>query len=124
MPTSTAVPISAYWTAIRHERDRLAQRRAARPAGHDAHAPAADVDLVAVAGGLVALELQPDEPALRVLLALEQRLAADEVLVAGQRDGEADAGLERVDLIVELVAGEDQPGLDPQDVERLEARAA
>ena len=38
-----------------------------------------------------------------------------------QVDREADARLERVDLVVELVAGEDQPRLDAQDVERLEA---
>ena len=41
-----------------------------------------------------------------------------------ERHGEADAGLEGIDLVVELVAGEDQPGLDPQHVERVEARAA
>ncbi len=35
-------------------------------------------------------------------------------------DREADAGLERVDLVVELVAREDQPRLDPQHVERVE----
>ena len=45
---------------------------------------------------------------------------ADEVLVVVQRDGEPDPRLERIDLVVELVAGEDQPGLDPQHVERLE----
>ena len=53
-------------------------------------------------------------------LPLLERRAADEVLVRLEVDREADAGLERVDLVVELVAGEDQPGLDPEDVERLE----
>ncbi len=46
--------------------------------------------------------------------------AADEVLLVVERHREADAGLERVDLVVELVAREDQPGLDAQHVERLE----
>ena len=36
-------------------------------------------------------------------------------------DREADPGLERVDLVVELVAREDQAGLDAQHVERVEA---
>ena len=71
-------------------------------------------------GRLVPLELEPDEHALRMRLPLPERVAADEVLVRVEIDGEADAGLEGVDLVVELVAGEDQPGLDAQDVERLE----
>ena len=71
-------------------------------------------------GRFVALQLEPDEPALRVLLAFEQSVAADEVLVVGKSHGESDPGLERVDLVVELVAGEDQSRLDAQDVERLE----
>ena len=37
-----------------------------------------------------------------------------------QVDREPDARLERVDLVVELVAREDQPRLDAKDVERLE----
>ena len=66
------------------------------------------------------VELEPDERPLRVRLALLERLAADEVVVRSEIDREADARLERVDLVVELVAGEDQPRLDAQDVERLE----
>src|SRR6185312_5160019 len=77
-------------------------------------------DGVAVAGGLVALKFEAHEPSLRVFIALEQRLAADEVLLVRERDREADPGLERIDLIGELVAGEDQARLDPQHVERLE----
>ena len=76
---------------------------------------------VAVRGRLVALELEPDELALRVRLARDQRLLAEEVAVGVERDREADPGLERVDLVVELVAGEDQPRLDPHHVERVEA---
>src|SRR3954447_15063839 len=103
--------------------DVLAQRRAARSRRDDAdlRAPARLVDAVAVAGGLVAGELEAHEPALRVLAALDQRLLADEVLRRVEREGEADAGLERVDLVVELVAGEDQPRLDAEHVERVEA---
>ena len=51
-----------------------------------------------------------------MLLALDQRVTADEVLIA-ERHGEPDARLERVDLVVELVAGEDQAGLDPETIE-------
>ncbi len=57
---------------------------------------------------------------LRVSLAFHERVAADEVLVRVQVDSEADTGLERVDLVVELGAREDEPRLDSEDVERLE----
>src|SRR5262249_40666169 len=93
---------------------------AARPARDDAHALAADVDLVTVARGLVALELEPDEDALRVRGPLLERGAADEVVVRLKVHREPDARLEGVDLVVELVAGEDQPRLDAEDVQRLE----
>ena len=85
-------------------------------------APAVDPDLVAVPGRLVALELEPDEPALGMRGALDERVLADEVVLAVELDREADAGLERVDLVVELVAGEDQACLDADHVERLEAQ--
>ncbi len=104
------------------ERDVLAQYRAPGAAGDHADLRAADVHAIAVAGDLVAGELEADERALRVRLALDQRLLADEVVaVLVQRDGEPDAGLERVDLVVELIVGEDQRRLDPQHVERREA---
>ena len=73
------------------ERDVLLEDRAARPARDDADALAADVDLVAVTGGLVPLELEPDERALRMRVALLERGASDEVVVGPQVDGEADA---------------------------------
>src|SRR5262245_61845560 len=81
---------------------------------------AADVDAVAVARGLVAFELQPDQHPLRMLAPLGERVATAEVvaLVGGYR--EADSRLERVDLVVELVTGEDQTGLDAEHVERLQ----
>src|SRR5438105_3225931 len=56
-----------------------------------------------------------------MLLALDKRLAPDEVLLVCERDREPDPRFKRVDLVVELIAGEDQAGLDPQDVKRLEA---
>ena len=73
-----------------------------------------------MAGGLVAREVQADQRALRVRLALDERVLADEVLVDVECHGEADAGLERVDLVVELVAGEDQARLDAEHVKRVE----
>ena len=79
------------------------------------------MDAVAVPGRLVALELEPDEHPLRMRAPLEERVAADEVVLLVGRDREADPGLEGVDLVVELVAGEDQARLDPQHVERVEA---
>src|SRR5687768_13241036 len=53
--------------------------------------------------------------------ALFERPAADEILVATQVDGEPDACLERVDLVVVLVAGGDEAGLDAHHVECVEA---
>ena len=103
------------------ERDVLLEDRAARAARHDADPLPADVDLVAVARGLVPRELEPDQDPLRMRLPLLERRPADEVVVRPQIDGEADSRLEGVDLVVELVAGEDQARLDAQDVERLEA---
>src|SRR3954453_6212574 len=104
------------------ESDVLAQRRAARAGRDDAdlRPPARLVHAVAVARGLGAGELEPDERALRGGLALDERLLADEVLVDVECHREADAGLERVDLVVELVAGEDEARLDAQHVERVE----
>ena len=104
------------------ERDVLLQDRAARPARDDADALTADVDLVAVAGGLVAFELEPDERALRVRVPLLERGASRRSRRPScEIDGEADPGLEGIDLVVELVPGEDEPRLDAQHVERLEA---
>ncbi len=48
--------------------------------------------------------------------------ATDEVFVAPKVHGEPDARFERVDLVVVLVAHRDQPGFDPQDVERVQAQ--
>ena len=90
------------------------------PRGDHADLRPADVDAVAVAGDLVALQLETDEHALRVRPAPGERLLADEVVVLVGRDDETDPGLERVDLVVELDAREDEPGLDPEDVERVE----
>jgi hypothetical protein len=69
-----------------------------------------------VPGRLVALELEAHELPLWVGGALGQRLLADEVVLGVELDREADPGLEGVDLVVELVAGEDQPRLDPDHV--------
>ena len=53
--------------------------------------------------GLFARELQPHQLALRVGLAPDQRLLADEViLLALQRHRETDAGLEGIGLVAEL----------------------
>ena len=51
---------------------------------------------------------------------LYERLLPDEVVLLVRRDGEPDPRLERVDLVVELVAREDEPRLDPEHVERIE----
>ena len=63
------------------EREVLAQRRAAGAAGDHAHPLAADVDLVAMAGGLIALELEADESPLRMGGALGERLLSGEVVL-------------------------------------------
>ena len=58
---------------------------------------------------------------MRVGLAFDQGIAADEVVLFGlDWHGEADARLEGVGLVGELGAGEDEAGLDPEQVECLE----
>ena len=103
------------------ERDVLLEHGRADAARDDPDLLAPDVHGVAVSGGLVAFELESDERALGMLASFLERRPADEVLVAAQVDREPDARLERVDLVVVLVAGRDQAGLDPQHVERVEA---
>jgi hypothetical protein len=104
------------------ERDGLREHRRADAAGDDAHLGPADIDRIAVMSRLLPFDLKPDEAPLRCRLAPDQRLLADEVAGLGaERHGEADAGLERVGFIAEFVAGEDEPGLDPQHIERFEA---
>ena len=90
-------------------------------AGDDADPLAADVDAVAVAGAPPARPARGRRAALRVRPALLSAARPTKSSSVLERDGEADPGLERVDLVVELVAGEDQARLDPQRVERLEA---
>src|SRR5213078_1178339 len=68
----------------------------------------------------VPLQLEPDETPLRMLAALGERLLADVAVVFRLRHREANAGLERVDLVVELRTREHEPRLDPEHVERLE----
>ena len=49
---------------------------------------------------LIGVDLEADERPLRVRLALDQRIAPDEVLLVCEGDREADSRLERVNLIV------------------------
>src|SRR5262249_55046483 len=73
------------------EGDVLLEHRRAHAARDDAHLVAADVDAVAVTGGLVALQLETDQHALRMRPSLGERLTTDEVVVLVGRDGEADS---------------------------------
>ena len=82
LPTSTAVPSSAYWIAIRQSAMFFRSVGLRVPLVTTPTRWRPDVDLVAVPGGLVAVELEPDELALRVRGALDQRVLADEVVVA------------------------------------------
>src|SRR5262245_53467565 len=79
------------------------------------------MDAVAMSDAFIGIDLEADEPAARVSLApLERRFADEVVALRGERDGEVDAGFERVGLVGELITRKDEPRLDPQDVERLE----
>ena len=115
-----SVPSSAYWTAIRQRATFLRSvgervplvttpmRR--RPSQTSSPCPAVSLPSSS----------SPTSTRCGCCRALDQRLLADEVVLGVELDREADARLERVDLVVELVAGEDQPGLDADHVERLE----
>ena len=78
------------------------------------------MDAVTVGGGLVPFKFQANERVLRVCLALNQSVLADEILVAVEHDGEADPSLERINLVIKLIAGEDKAGFNPNEVERVE----
>ena len=71
-------------------------------------------------GGLVPFKFQANERVLRVCLALNQSVLTDEILIAVEHDGKADPGLERINLVVEFIAGEDEAGFNPNEVERVE----
>src|SRR5499427_10879309 len=78
---------------------------------------------VAVRGGLIALEFQPDQGALWGSLTPFQRRAANEVvLLRLQGDGKSDSRLVGIDLVAELIPGEDQARLDPEHVQRIQAQ--
>ena len=100
----------------------LLQDRGAGGAGDRADLGAADMDAIALPRRLIAVELEADELIAGMLLAAEHRLAADELLITLESDGEADARLEGIDLVGELIAGEDEPRLDPQHIQGLEAQ--
>src|SRR5262249_35579335 len=88
------------------ERDVLLQDGRPRPTRDHAALRAPDVTALAVRRHLVPLQLEPDQPPLRMLAPLRQRLLADVVLLLRLRHGEADARFERIDLVVELRPGE------------------
>src|SRR5215475_10519129 len=100
--------------------DVLFQDRGTRAAGDGPYLGAVDMHAVALPRRLVAVELEPDKLPARVFLAAKYRLAADEFLVALHRDSKSDARLIRIDLIGELIPGEDKSRLDAQHVEGFE----
>ncbi|MPL84472.1 hypothetical protein SDC9_30437 [bioreactor metagenome] len=100
------------------ERDPLARAGRVHGRADLAHLRPPDPHAIAVKDRVLALDLEADELARRRLLAPAQRLAPDEIGgLRFQRHGEADAGLERVGLVGEIVAREDQPRLDPAQIE-------
>ena len=69
-------------------------------------------------------ELQPDSVALRVRCRSSSAVRPTKSSSVFQIDGEADPGLERVDLVVDLVSGEDQAATRCAGCRALRARAA
>ena len=91
-------------------------------AGDDTHLRPPYVHAVTMGSGFVACELKPDQFALGVGFSFGQRIAPNKVIFfCFEWHGEADSGFEGIGLITELVAGEDQAGLDTYHVERLQA---
>src|SRR5829696_5301886 len=102
---------------------RPVQRRRESTAGDAPHGLVLHLDRMVVARDAPPLHLEADELLSQpLLLLLFQSVLADELLLLVQVDGEADAGLERRRLGVELVAVEAHPGLEPQGVARPQAR--
>ena len=92
------------------ERDVLPQDRRARAARDNTHLTAAHMNTIAVGRRLVAFQFETHESSLRMVSAAKKSILPDEVVfLALNGYGEADAGLERVNLVVEFVTGKDQP---------------
>ncbi len=65
------------------ERNRLAEDRRARGAGDNADLGAANMDAIAVADRVVRLYVETDHQVARMLLAAQERLAADKIVLLG-----------------------------------------
>src|SRR5262245_61338092 len=104
------------------ERDVFLEERRADATRHHADLGAPDMHTVAVADSVISVNVEADELVARMLLALDERCLADEVVVFGlERHGEADTGLEWIGLICEFIMEEDEARFDAHHVERLEA---
>ena len=104
------------------QRDDLAEVGGFNCGSDLSHLRPADTDAIAARGHQPAGDVQADKLAMGMSFTLLDRRAADKVvLLRLQGYGKADPGLERVGLVREFRAGEDQPGLDPDHVQRGEA---
>src|SRR4051812_26439639 len=82
----------------------------ARTASDDAHLTASDTDAIPMGGRLVSLQFQADKNSLRMLLTAEEGPFPDKVVSLGLKvNRESNTSLERINLIVELIPGKDQP---------------
>ena len=74
-------------------------------------------------GWFVALEFETHEHPVRMFLAATERLLAYEGLFLGLKvNREANTRLERIGLVIELVAGKDQPRFDAQNIEGFQTQ--
>ena len=102
--------------------DILVERRRKRAAGHKADFPAVDTDVdnATVARPTAPSISEPDRLPWNAGLFLRgQFVAADKVALV-ELDRPAETGLERCDVVVELVAIERHAGFEPQRVARAE----
>src|SRR5690349_58036 len=78
---------------------------------------APDMHAIAMAHRVIGGDLEADELVAWVLLALDERRLADEVVALRlERHGKADAGLEGIGLVGEFVVGEDETSFDTQHI--------
>ena len=110
---------------VRHvhatQRDDLAQDGRADGGRDLPDLSAPDAHAIARRRNQAVFKIESDQPSGRMRLAPFERVAADEVVnLRLERHREPDSGLERIGLVGELAACEDEPGLDADHVERCE----
>ena len=90
--------------------------------GNNANLFASDKHPVTIGSGFFSAQIKSDQFLPGVLLAFQKLFASDKIILFGfQWNSKPDACFKRVCLIAELITGEHQSRLNPQQVQRLQS---